>query len=138
MIRHFSIVALAAVLVSPVAVGQKYEIVAQREKNKSGGMLSFKVDGKESFSVRFYERKPIPAGTYSGCSTTIMATKKAKSVFIPGVKGRKGIFVHPGTKPEHSDGCLVIPSKKMDLIYKTVPRDKKNVTVVVKDAPADK
>ena len=76
----------------------------------------------------------IPAGTYKGCSATTMATKKHKSVFIPGVTGWSGIFIHPGSSSKASAGCIVIKSKEMDKLYDAIdPKDGKNVTVKVSD-----
>lgn len=77
----------------------------------------------------------IPAGTYSGCSATTMASKKHNSVFIPNVKGWKGIFIHPGSGPKASDGCVVIKSAEMDKLYDAIePKDGKNVTVKITDS----
>ena len=76
----------------------------------------------------------IPAGTYKGCSATTMATKKHKSVFIPGVKGWSGIFIHPGTSSKASDGCIAIKPAEMDKLYNAIdPKDGKNVTVKITD-----
>jgi len=74
----------------------------------------------------------IPAQQYTGCSTTVMATKQFKPVYLPDQQtGKKGIFIHQGSKPEHSDGCIVIAQDKIKTIFDTVPRDKQNVLVSV-------
>jgi hypothetical protein len=76
----------------------------------------------------------IPAGTYNGCSATQMATKKHNAVFIPNVKGWKGIFIHLGSGPQASDGCIVIKSAEMEKLYDAIePKDGKNVVVKVVD-----
>ena len=76
----------------------------------------------------------IPAGTYSGCSATTMATKGHHAIFLPNVKGWKGIFIHVGNGPNASAGCLVIKKAEMEKLYGAVdPKDGKNVTVKVID-----
>ncbi len=77
----------------------------------------------------------IPAGTYKNCSATTMDTKKHEAVFIPNVKGWKGIFIHPGSGPGASAGCIVIKGSEMEKLYAAIdPKDGKNVTVKVVDA----
>lgn len=82
----------------------------------------------------------IPAGTYSGCSATTMATKRnsangaREGVFIPGVPGHSQIFIHMGTGPAWSDGCIVIDESEMLRIYGAItPKNAQNVTVEITD-----
>src|SRR5688572_30319203 len=87
-----------------------YEISVLRVTDDSG-KLTFTVDGTDQFTTDCWwdPDNAIPAKTYTDCSTTLMASKGYKSVYLPDEQtGKKGIFVHPGTKPEHSDGCIVI------------------------------
>ncbi len=102
------------------------------------GQLTFKTLGKVVFTTDCWwdPAVRIPAKTYFGCSTTIMASKKFRSVYLPDEQtGHKGIFIHPGANPKHSDGCIVIAGSKVNKIYETVPTNGRNVTVVVTDGP---
>jgi hypothetical protein len=114
-----------------------YRITVQRVSDRQG-TLTFEVDGVQQFKIDCWEDpgNRIDAKTYTECSTTLMATKGYKSVYLPdGQTGKVGIFIHPGSKPEHSDGCIVCATSKVTQIYNAVPRNKKNVTVVVKSTP---
>lgn len=88
-------------------------------------------------------QKKIPAGTYTGCSATTMATKTnsagnpREAVFIPNVPGFTGIFIHLGTNAAWSDGCIVINESDLLRIYNDItPKNGQNVTVVVQDQAA--
>ena len=85
--------------------------------------------------------KRIPGRTYDGCSLTTMATKKRDGIFIPGVQGFTGVFIHKG---EHlpslkwikiwSDACVLVePGIMTQLAERIRPRDGRNVTVIVKE-----
>lgn len=116
--------------------GQVVEVVAQRLLGQSGGTLTFEIDGKMK-TTRFWERSPIPAGTYNNCSATLMKKKQMPGIFIPDVEGRTEIFIHSGNKPEHSDGCLVIPKNLVDELVAVAGRNKRNITVHVRNASLD-
>ena len=76
----------------------------------------------------------IPAGTYPGCSATVMATKGHNAIFLPNVKGWKGIFIHVGSGPNASSGCIVIKKAEMEKLHAAIePKDGKNVTVKITD-----
>lgn len=76
----------------------------------------------------------IPAGNYKNCSATQMASKKYDAVFISGVAGWKGIFIHQGSGPKASKGCIVIKKKEMQKLFDAIdPKNGKNVTVKVTD-----
>ena len=46
--------------------------------------------------------------------------------------GKIGIFIHPGSAPAHSDGCIVCAGDKVELMYNTInPKDGRNVEVRV-------
>jgi hypothetical protein len=62
------------------------------------------------------------------------AKKPREAVFIPNVAGFKGIFIHMGTGPNWSDGCVVIKEPEIKKIYNDIaPKNGKNVTVVISD-----
>jgi hypothetical protein len=115
-----------------------YKITVTR--GKSSGKLTY--SGGISFTCKCWWdlAKKIPAATYAGCSATTMTTKKnskgqpREAIFIPNVKGFKGIFIHMGTSPNWSDGCVVISEPYLLKIYNDVhPKNKANVTVAVMD-----
>ncbi len=110
-----------------------YQITVQR--SKLSGTLIYAGGLQISTSCWWDLAKKIPAGTYSGCSATTMATKKLNAVFIPNVPGFTGIFIHQGTGPQHSDGCIIVSPHEMKRIYDDInPKDGRNVTVVISDA----
>jgi hypothetical protein len=85
-------------------------------------------------------QKKIPAGTYRHCSATTMTNKRnsrgapRESIFIPGVIGYSGVFIHMGTGPSWSDGCIVIEEKEMLKIFNKInPKNGHNVSVSIKD-----
>lgn len=116
-----------------------YTITVKRSGSK--GTLSFTSAGKTITTPCYWDPlKKIPAGTYLSCSATTMANKKnskgkpREAVFIPGVKGFSGIFVHMGKPPyaSWSDGCIVIDEGKMIEIYELIsPKDGRNVKVEI-------
>ncbi len=115
-----------------------YEITVAR--GKSHGLLTYK--GRITVSSRCWwdAGKKIPAATYTGCSATTMAKKlnsagkPREAIFIPNVRGFKGIFIHMGTGPNWSDGCIVIAESDVKRIYGDIlEKNGKNVTVVVAD-----
>ncbi len=100
------------------------------------GKLTFLKDNNEVFNTQCWwdPKVRIPAKTYTGCSTTIMASKKMKAVYLPDEQtGHVGIFIHPGAGPKHSDGCIVCAASRVKQIYDTVPRNGRNITVDVAD-----
>ncbi len=110
----------------------QFQITVRR--SKSSGMLTY--SGKIHLSTNCWwdPAKKIPAGTYAGCSATTMATKRLNAVFLPNVPGFTGIFIHQGTGPQHSDGCIVIQPAEMQRVYADIdPKDGRNVTVIVSD-----
>lgn len=116
-----------------------YTITIKRSSKQ--GTLSFSGAGKSITTSCYWDPvKKIPAGTYLSCSATTMANKKnsagkaREAVFIPGVKGFSGIFIHMGKPPyaSWSDGCIVIDEAKMIEIYNLInPKDGHNVKVVI-------
>jgi len=49
----------------------------------------------------------IPEGTYELKNTMSPKFKKILPL-VCGVRGRSGIHIHTGTKPEHSTGCVLV------------------------------
>ena len=109
-------------------------VITVVRRTKDSGKLHFYVDGTEQFATdRWWEAdNPIPGKHYTGCSTTLMATRGYKSVYLPDAQtGRKGIFIHQGTGPGNSTGCIVCAKSKVETIYDTVPRNGWNILVIV-------
>ena len=113
-----------------------YQINIERHSDTEGS-LTLLVDGKPTVESKCWwdPQKRIEAKTYTACSTTRMDSKEHKSVFLPDEQtGMTGIFIHPGTRSEDSDGCIVVPPAKMDAIFAAVSTpNQKNVMVVVSD-----
>lgn len=110
------------------------------ERGDLQGELTYKGGVTVSTLCWWSRTKKIPAGTYTGCSATTMATKRnsrggpREAIFIPNVKGFKGIFVHMGTSHAWSDGCIVIEESEMLKIYNDItPKNGRNVTIEVSD-----
>lgn len=115
-----------------------YKVMVKRDKSE--GTLTY--NGSINLSTRCWWDlvKKIPAGTYSGCSATTMKTKKnsagnpREAIYIPGVQGLSGIFIHMGKSSEWSNGCIVINESEIKKIYDDIiPKDGRNVTVEVTD-----
>ena len=49
--------------------------------------------------------------TYSGKFKRLMP-------LVCNVPGRAGIRIHPGTKPEHSLGCILVPNRKTEYMLR--------------------
>ena len=89
----------------------------------------------------------VDAGTYTGYATR-MATKKdgfdggkreaiwlGYAVPVNGGSSRMdGIFIHKGTGPAWSDGCIVIQSAQAQALWTAItPKNQANVTIVIED-----
>ncbi len=118
-----------------------YEITVKRGAKE--GILIFKGPNKTIETKCYWNlSKKIPAGTYTKCAATTMTEKLNSSgkpreaVFISGVTGFTGIFIHMGKPPytNWSDGCVVIDENKIIEIYNTItPKDRYNVKVIILD-----
>lgn len=116
-----------------------YRITVNR--SEKDGILTFKSNDKTITSKCYWNAsKKIPARTYTDCSATTMSEKKnskgkpREGVFIPSVPGFSEIFIHMGQEPyeKWSDGCVVIPEKKLLEIYDSItPKNGHNVTVTI-------
>ncbi len=85
----------------------------------------------------------INAGVYENCSKTIMATKRYPAIFIQGARSSSSqiddIFIHKGTNPDHSDGCIVIHNGELMKLYNAIsPMNGANVIVTVEDLHSNK
>lgn len=57
-----------------------------------------------------------------------------EAIFIPGVVGYSGIFIHMGTGPSWSDGCIVIEEANMLTIYRQIiQKNGLNITVSIQN-----
>ncbi len=57
-----------------------------------------------------------------------------EAIYIPHVVGFDGIFIHMGTGPIWSNGCIVIEEENLLTIYNDIkPQDGENVTVYIRD-----
>ena len=100
------------------------------------GIIIFWINGEVRKSTTCWENPSnlIEAKKYTGCSATIMREKQFKSVYIPDSQtGKVGIFVHQGTKPGHSDGCIVCSLEFISFVYDNVPKNQSNITIEVKN-----
>ena len=113
------------------------------KRSVKDGDLTFSMPGKILTTKCYWDLdNKIPAGTYLNCSATTMFRKKnsagkpREAVFIPGVEGYSGIFIHMGKPPYDawSDGCIVIEESEIIEIYKLIsPKDGHNVEVIISD-----
>jgi len=110
------------------------------------GRLRFEHGGVRVDAPAFWDpQKRIAAGNYRGCSKTRMATKtdsvtgeQRPAIFLPTAvapdTGNNTIFIHEGSDPGWSDGCIVLPRDDMMRMWNAVhPPDARNVTVEVRD-----
>ncbi len=119
-----------------------YTIRVSRD-NTDNGQLIYDGSFKHVCNCWWDPPDKIPAGTYPGCSATFMSKAtnskgtKREAIFIPGVPGRTGIFLHywPGTNLKvWSDGCILLMEQDILLIWNDItPHDGRNVTVTVSD-----
>jgi hypothetical protein len=113
------------------------------ERRARDGTLSFDSGAAHVSTTCWWDlSKPIPAGTYHKCSATKMATRlnskgnPREGIVIPDVPGFSGIFIHMGTSPDWSNGCIVIDEDEVLKIWNAItPKDGFNVDVQVIDVP---
>ena len=83
-------------------------LIRQNKKGKAvNGTLTFPI-GERSFSYPSLENADflIPSGTYP-LERTWSPKFKKRLAEIQNVPERTGIRIHMGTKPEHSQGCIL-------------------------------
>lgn len=103
-------------------------------------LIRQKTDGKAvtgSISLPFNEQHPlvyptlenadflIPTGTYPLELTWSPRFKKLMPL-IDNVPDREGIRIHMGTKPEHSEGCVLVSYEALENIKTFINRFNKN------------
>lgn len=117
-----------------------YLIRVNRETRK----LTFKNGSTEVQTNCWWDKdNVIPAQMYHGCSNTRMRNKRnskgelREAIYLPDhLTGHTGIFIHMGTGPGWSDGCIVIEESELLKIWNDIdPMDGRNVSVEVIDRP---
>ncbi|MHC4400795.1 MAG: peptidoglycan-binding domain-containing protein [Planctomycetota bacterium] len=118
---------------------------ALNEKTGRGkGTLTFSSGGVSVNTTCWWDPdNVINKGTYKKCSKTRMATKKDSvtkekrpGIYLPDaiskVTGQRSIFIHEGSNPKWSDGCIVIKRSDLMKMWNAIsPADGENVTVVL-------
>ena len=66
----------------------------------------------------------IPEGKYELKMTYSPRFKKMMPL-VDGVKGRSGIRIHTGTIPEHSQGCILMTPKGVEIIKELLTKNEK-------------
>lgn len=76
-------------------------------------------------SVNLSGRPWLIPGIYTG-QVSWMADRNRQGIIIFGgpnnICPSRGIFIHHGYSPSHSDGCIVIPTNQMDLLFNDLRR----------------
>ena len=123
-------------------MASKYVYTIYVNRGKNDGTVSFECGSIKVWTKCWWDlTKPIMAKTYLGCSATNMTDagkeKKREAIYIPNTPGYDGIFIHKGTSPKWSKGCIVIPNNELLTIWKAIePKNAANVIVVVADNTA--
>lgn len=117
-----------------------YSIKVVRNTSNGSGILSY-TSGNTSVSTTcwFELANPIPAKTYNLCSATTMSTKTNSSggdreaIYLPNDQtGRRGIFIHMGSSPAWSEGCIVIIEPELLKIWNSIsPKNGHNVSITI-------
>ncbi len=123
-----------------------YEIKITRGKGK-GRLVFSHGDVKVDTDCWWDPEVKVGAGTYDGYATR-MATKtdgsdggKRQAIWLGkdvphthGTKTSDAIFIHKGTSPSWSDGCIVAPEDQVMKIWLAInPKEQPNVTIEVTD-----
>ena len=114
----------------------------QVKKQTTSDTLTYTGGSKTVSTTCWWDKnKKIPAGTYYNCSATTMATKTNSSgkpreaIYIPNITGYSQIFIHMGTGPSWSDGCIVIPESDILSIWQDITqKNGHNITVTISNA----
>ena len=67
----------------------------------------------------------IPVGTYP-VSVTYSPRFQKNLPLIDKVPGRSGIRIHTGTRPEHSQGCVLVNARDKEAIIEYLTKNKAN------------
>lgn len=126
----------------------KYTIDVLR--GDGSGTLSFSSDGVNVSTTCWWDPKMvINVGTYKAAATWMSNKTNSKGeqregIYLGrGVKYNKGAnsgngaFIHMGTSPGWSDGCIVCKESDLLLIWNVItPKDQYNIDVIVREAAA--
>ena len=113
--------------------------VTLTRKSKKGkavnGNIIFPI-GERSFTYPTIENADfiIPAGTYPLNRTWSPKFKKLLPI-IENVPEREGIRIHRGTKPEHSEGCILVDAmaqSNLDIMFNYIEKYYENEEVYIK------
>ena len=83
-------------------------VIQMRRISRNGKAVrgSMRVNGRDIATLENADYI-IPEGTYELKNTMSPKFKKVLPL-VCGVRGRSGIRIHTGTKPEHSTGCVLV------------------------------
>ena len=110
-------------------------LIRQNKKGKAVyGTLTFPI-GERSFSYPSLENADfiIPAGTYP-LNRTWSPKFKKRLAEIQNVPERTGIRIHMGTKPEHSQGCILsnfAAISNLDVMFNYIEKNTENEKVQI-------
>lgn len=71
----------------------------------------------------------IPCGTYP-LEVTYSPRFKRLMPLVSAVPSRSGIRFHPGTKPEHSRGCILVSRADEDRLRELIQKEKVTLKIV--------
>ncbi len=117
-------------------------------RNGSSGILTFKHGTIDISEVCWWDQNVvIDAGTYTGYATR-MANKtdgtdggKREAIWLgagvpynSGAATANGFFIHKGTGPSWSEGCIVLASAKVYQMWSEIqPKEQGNINVTIRD-----
>ncbi len=124
----------------------KYTIEVVR--GDGSGTLNFSSDGVNVSTTCWWDSKMvIVEGSYMAAATFMSNKTNSKGTKREGIwlgKGVKynggantgnGAFIHMGTSPSWSEGCIVCKEADLLLIWNVItPKEQMNIEVIVKDA----
>ena len=106
------------------------------ELGRTDGTLAFE-HGNINVSTRCWwnlSKPKLKEGSYGGIKTN-MASSGYRAIWLPdavGSKGKHDIFIHSGSGPSDSQGCIVIRQPELARIWLTIqPPNIKNISVRV-------
>jgi len=127
-----------AALSAPI---RNYTITIERPKDPQAeqGILRFVDGGMQIVTQCWWDKNNrIDPSSYARCSKTHMARLGIPAIYLPDavskVTGEKAIFLHHGSSPQNSLGCLAVSKADFDVLWAHItPQNAQNVTVVIKD-----